>query len=80
MRNKLIDLNNNLFEAMERLTEMEVTDENISTEIARSKVLAEIAENIIANGNLYIKAIKLAEDYDLKLKTDNGFIAITDKE
>ena len=43
MRNNLVDLNNHLFEQMERLNDDELTDDQLHKEIERSKAMANIA-------------------------------------
>ena len=52
MKNKLVDLNNHLFEELERLNDDELTDAELEKEIKRSKAMAGIASNIVANAQL----------------------------
>ena len=61
-RNKLTDLNNHLFEQLERLND-ELTPEELEFEIKRSKALSDIARNIIDNGNLMLNAQKHRDEY-----------------
>ena len=58
MKNKLSDLNNHLFEELERLNDEELKGEFLKEEIGRAKAIASISEKIIANGNLVLNAIK----------------------
>ncbi|MBZ0165608.1 MAG: hypothetical protein K8I00_02295 [Candidatus Omnitrophica bacterium] len=56
MKNKLTDLNDHLFEQLERLNDDELTDEQLSKEIDRSKAMAGIAAHIIDNARLALDA------------------------
>ena len=61
MKNKLTDLNNHLFNAMERLNDDELTAEQLQQEIARSKAIAGIGSQIINGSKVMLEAIKLSE-------------------
>lgn len=63
MKNTLTDLNNYLFEALERLTDDELTEEQLQREITRSQAVTSVAETIIHNGELSLKAIRHVEEY-----------------
>lgn len=62
MRNTLGDLNNHLFEQLERLNDEELQGESLSEEINRSKAISDIASKIISNGDLVLKAQMLHSD------------------
>ena len=49
MKNTLQDLNNYLFEAIERLEDDELTEEELDLEIKRSEAVTKIAGTIINN-------------------------------
>lgn len=72
MQNKLVDLNNHLFAAMERLNNEELTEEQLRAEIARSKAMTNIAQAIIQNGNLALKTVKHINEY----RTDGQLTAV----
>lgn len=59
-RNTLTDLNNHLFEQLERLGDAK--DGALEAEIDRSKAVATIAKNIIDNGKLALEAEKFIDD------------------
>ncbi len=63
MKNKLSDLNNHLFEQLERLNDDELMEESLEQEIARSKALTTVAQQIINNGNLMLNAQKHKDEY-----------------
>lgn len=61
-RNTLKDLNNHLFEQLERISDISIDDENLSKEINRSKAVSIVAKNIIDNGKLVLDAEKFKDD------------------
>ena len=63
MRNTLTDLNNYLFEMMERLLDDDMTDEQLATEIRRSQAVTAVAESIVRTGDLALQAAVYAEEY-----------------
>ena len=63
MRNTLVDLNNHLFEQLERLNDEELTDEELEKEIKRTDAMKDIATQIIANANIVLKATELNMEY-----------------
>lgn len=65
MKNTLTDLNNYLFETLERLTDDSLTAEEMEKEITRSKAVTSVAETIIHNGELALKAVRHAEEYGI---------------
>jgi len=58
MKNKLIDLNNHLFEQLERLNDEDLTGEQLQSEIQRSKAVSGIASQIVSNASLSLEAKK----------------------
>lgn len=63
MQNKLTDLNNHLFEQLERLMDDDLTEEGLTKEIKRSKAVSDIAGKIIENADVQLRAIKHADEY-----------------
>jgi hypothetical protein len=56
MKNKLVDLNNHLFAQLERLSDEDLSAEQIETEAKRGAAIVAIADNIIRNADLTFKA------------------------
>ena len=52
MKNTLNDLNNYLFEAIERLNDDDLSEEQLDKEIKRSEAVQKVAKTIIENGQL----------------------------
>ena len=65
LKNKLEDLNNHLFETIERLNDENIVDEKLQEEITRAKAISDIAGKIIENGNLALKAIHEQNEYGI---------------
>lgn len=68
MKNKLSDLNNHLFEQLERLNDESLTGDKLGEEIIRSKAVTDVAQQIIANGNLVLKAETFRQEYGIGMK------------
>lgn len=62
MQNTLGDLNNHLFEQMERLNDDALTKEGLNNEIHRAKAMSQVASQIINNGKLVLDAQKFNDD------------------
>jgi len=63
MKNKLVDLNNHLFAQLERLGDEDLAGDKLNEEINRAKAVTDVAGQIIANGNLALKAEIAKGDY-----------------
>lgn len=68
MRNSLTDLNNHLFEQLERLNDDELKGEELKEEITRSKTIENVAKQIINNGRLVLDSQRFIDD---RLNVDN---------
>lgn len=67
MNNSLGDLNNYLFEQLERLNDDETLDneDNFKKEIQRTKSISMVAKTIIDNANTILEAKKYADEMGL---------------
>lgn len=63
MQNTLGDLNNHLFAQLERLGDEDLVGEKLEEEINRAKAISGIATQVIANGNLVLKAKTFVVEY-----------------
>lgn len=66
MKNTLTDLNNYLFETLERLTDDDMSEEEMQKEITRSQAVTSVASTIIQNGELALKTMKHLNDYGIE--------------
>lgn len=57
-RNTSLDLNNHLFEQLERLNDEGLTSEELEVEIERSKALTDVSKQIIENSKVALDAQK----------------------
>lgn len=63
MKNTMSDLNNCLFESLERLNDDELNDDQFEKEIKRSEAINKIAKTIIDNGALALNVKKHMDEY-----------------
>ena len=63
MKNTLTDLNNYLFECIERLNDDGLDETQLEKETRRSESIQKVANTIIANGNLALQAKKHLDEY-----------------
>lgn len=62
MKNKLTDLNDYLFEQLERLNDDGLTDEALAKEIGRAKAVTNVAQAIINNASTVLNASKFLDE------------------
>lgn len=65
MKNTLTDLNNYLFEQLERLNDDALQDGDLEKELKKADAVVKISEKIIANGELAYKVMKFQGDYGI---------------
>lgn len=66
MQNTLTDLNNHLFEALERLNDDELDENALEREIKRCDATVRIADAIIQTGKLALDTMKHLDEYGIK--------------
>ena len=79
MKNTLTDLNNYLFEAIERINDDSLDDEKLDREIKRSEAVQKIAKTIIDNGNLALQAKKHLDEYGKGENVELPMLGITNQ-
>lgn len=62
IKNTLNDLNNHLFAELKRLSDEDLNGEALTDEISRAKAITGVASQIIANGNLVLRANQFIYD------------------
>lgn len=63
MKNTLTDLNNILFEQLERIQDDSLSEDALEREIKRTDSVVKISEKIIDNGELAFKAMQHKDKY-----------------
>lgn len=63
MRNTLTDLNNHLFEQLERLNDDELDDAQLDKELRRAEGMTKVATQIIQNAELAYKTMVHMAEY-----------------
>lgn len=63
MKNRLADLNNHLFAQIERLSDEDLTPEQLDIEAKRGEAIVATADQIVRIAGLQIQAAKLAAEY-----------------
>ena len=65
MNNKLSDLNNHLFAEIERLSDEELNEDELKSEIDRARAITSVSKQIIENGALALRAEKFKQERGL---------------
>jgi hypothetical protein len=65
MRNKLTDLNDHLFEQLERLNQDDLTGDKLKEEIQRAKAMSQVATQIVNGAKTVVDAMRIAGKEDL---------------
>lgn len=79
MKNTLTDLNNYLFEAIERINDDSLDDAQLDKEIKRSEAVQKIAKTIIDNGTLALHAKKHLDEYGQGDNIELPMLGVTNK-
>lgn len=79
MKNTLSDLNNYLFESIERLNDDSLDDAALEKEIKRSEAVQKVASTIIANGTLTLQAKKHLDEYGQGDRVELPMLGVTNK-
>lgn len=82
MKNNLGDLNNYLFEQLERLNDDDSleNEENFNKEMQRAKAITDVSKTIISNANLLLNAKKYQDEYGIKQNEVPDMLRIENKK
>ena len=75
----LNDLNEYLFQELDRLTNDDLSAEELDKEIKRSDALQKVAKTIIDNGTLALQAKKHLDEYGKGDRVELQMLGVTDK-
>lgn len=59
MKNSMTDLNNHLFAQLERLSEENLSEDQIESEVKRTEAIVAVADQIVSNAQTQLKAATL---------------------
>ncbi|WP_191863976.1 hypothetical protein, partial [Stenotrophomonas sp. AS012628] len=63
MKNKLTNLNDHLFMQLERLSDEDLTAEQIETEVRRTDAIVAVSDQIVRNADMHLKAVHLLANH-----------------
>lgn len=72
--NTLMDLNNHLFEEMERLNDESLSPEALEKEIERAKAMTGVSTVIVQNAGMVLKAMEFADEIGQDVKVSRLLI------
>jgi hypothetical protein len=64
-KNKLSDLNDHLFAQIERLSDENMSVEQIETEVKRGNAIVAVADQILRHASLQVQAAKIVSDHGI---------------
>ena len=65
MKNKLTDLNDHLFAQIERLSNEDLSAEQIDAEVKRGNAIVAVADQILRHASLQVQAAKIVSDHGI---------------
>lgn len=80
MKNKLTDLNNYLFEQIEKLNDDELKTEELDLVLKKSEAINSIADTIIKNADIQLKTMKMAAEHGIINRNQVKFLLAPAKE
>jgi hypothetical protein len=69
VKNRISDLDNYLFAQLERLDDETIVGDELNSVIERGEAIVKVASQIIASGNLQLKAIETAHEMGIPVST-----------
>jgi hypothetical protein len=77
-RNKLTDVNNHLFMALERLNDEDLKGDELKEELARAKAISTVSKQIINSSRTIIDSVKLVADGVIRSNDLNRLTGVND--
>ena len=68
MKNTLSDLNNYLFEQLERLNDDSLTDDQLDRELRKTDSIVKVSDKILQTGELVFRTMQHMDEYGYNLK------------
>lgn len=75
MTNQFTGLNTHLFDQLDRLSNNNLTAEQIEQEVSRTEAIVKVADKIISNGSLTLSACQLVAAHGDRFKHDLPMLA-----
>lgn len=69
MKSNLTSLNDMLYEQLERINDDELKGDELKEQLAKSKMINDVAKTIVANSTLMFRAIKYADENGIEDET-----------
>lgn len=63
MKNRLSDLNNHLFAQLERLTDEDLSEDDVEREVKRAEAIVDISDKVLRIADTGLKAAKLYAEH-----------------
>ncbi|MFO0773730.1 MAG: hypothetical protein U0172_03580 [Nitrospiraceae bacterium] len=63
MKNKLANLNDRLFEQLDRLNLVDLSPERLALEVSRTEAMVKVGEQIIGNATIMLRAAELVAEH-----------------
>jgi hypothetical protein len=67
VKNKLTDLNNHLFAQLERLSDEDLSAEQIEQEVQRAEAVVSVSDQIVRNADLQLKAVTILANHGARV-------------
>ena len=69
MKSNLTSLNDMLYEQLERINDDDLKGDELKEQLAKSKMINDVAKTIVANSTLMFRAIKYADENGIEDET-----------
>lgn len=80
VKNNMAALNDYLFASLDRITNEDLQGEELEQEIKRTETVAKVAQTIVSNGELALRAQKVMYDCGSTAQVEIPLLGITNQE